>query len=44
MFCDLSGAAIEAREFAAVDDIGIERIGRGVSVLFDADGRATRGR
>ncbi len=36
---DLAGAAVEARDLAAVHDIGIERIGDGVPVLFDTDGR-----
>ena len=35
---DLSGAAVVARYLAAVDDVGIERIGRGVAVLFNAGG------
>ena len=33
----LAGAAVEARDLAAVDDVGIERIGRDVAVLLDAD-------
>src|SRR6185436_11045487 len=33
----LTGAAIEARDLAAVDDIGIQRVGRDVAILFDAN-------
>ena len=33
---DLPGAAIVARYFAAVDDVGIERIGRGIAILLDS--------
>ena len=34
---DLAGAPVEARHLAAVDDVGVERVGRDVAVLFDAD-------
>ena len=37
-FCDLAGAAVVARDLAAVDDVGVEGVGGGVAVLFDADG------
>ena len=40
---DLAGAAVVARDLAAVDDVGIERIGRDVAVLLDADRDASRG-
>ena len=35
----LAGAAVEARDLAAEDDVGVERIGDGVAILFDADRR-----
>ena len=33
----LARAPVEARHLAAVDDVGVERIGRDVAVLLDAD-------
>ena len=35
---DFAGDAVELRAVAAVDDVGIERIGRDVVVLLGADG------
>ena len=35
---DFAGDAVELRALAAVDDVGIERIGRDVAVLVGADG------
>ncbi len=35
---DLAGAAIVTRDLAAVDDVRIERVRRGVTVLFDTGG------
>ncbi len=36
---DLAGATVPARDApAAVDDVGVERVGRGVAVFVDADG------
>ena len=34
----LAGVAVEHRSLAAVDQIGMQRIGRDVAVFFDADG------
>ena len=35
---NLAGATVVLGYFAAVDDVGIERVGCGVAVFFDADG------
>ena len=37
MFCTSPVRLVEARDLSAVDDIRIERIGRDVAVLLDAD-------
>ena len=34
---NLARAAVVPRDFATVDDVGVERIGCGIAVLFDAD-------
>ena len=38
MFCACVGAAIISRQLAAVDDVGIERIGHHVAVFFGSHG------
>src|SRR5689334_5198914 len=35
---DLAGVAVVARRFAAVDEIGVKRIGGDVAIFFNADG------